>query len=701
MKKEIQLSFVVLSLLFSSCKGQNKEPKKETHPYTNELIHESSPYLLQHAHNPVNWFPWVDKAFQKAKDENKLVIISIGYAACHWCHVMEHESFEDVEVAKYMNEHFVCIKVDREERPDVDQIYMTAAQLLTGSGGWPLNALALANGKPFYAGTYFPKESWLEKLAYFIDIQSKNPKALEEQAQKVTDGIHNSETITFSDEKSIATMDEINTLFNQWKPSIDFIKGGELSAPKFPMPSNWGFLLQYNYLTKNTDALKAVTIILDNMAFGGIYDQLGGGFSRYSTDVNWKAPHFEKMLYDNAQLISLYSHAYQVTKNPLYKAVVEKTLAFIESELTATNGGFYSSLDADSEGEEGKYYVWTEKEITTILGKEAQLFIDYYQVSKSGNWKKGTNILYRSIKEHRLEKKYNLTIIQIQSKIEANKIMLLKVRSKRIKPRLDDKILTSWNGLMIKGYIDAYETFGHEKYKEKALKNAKFILENVLQKNGELKRNYKNNAATINGLLDDYAFTIDAFISIYQATFDESYLSIAKELTDYSITHFFDAKSGMFFYTHNQFSNLISRKMEITDNVIPSSNSQMAKNLFQLGLFFDNEDYTSKSKQMLLNVKKDMHKNIRYYSNWGSLELLFISPPNEIAIVGENSETLRKEFTKYYLPNSLFLGAENEGTLSLLKGKLIANKTTIYVCTNKSCKAPTTNVADALKQINK
>lgn len=467
------------------------------------------------------------------------------------------------------------------------------------------------------------------------------------------------------------------------------------------MPSNWEFLLQYNYLTKNTEALKAVTVTLDNMAFGGIYDQLGGGFSRYSTDVDWKAPHFEKMLYDNAQLVSLYSHAYQVTKNPLYKTVVENTLVFVERELTASSGGFYSSLDADSEGEEGKYYVWTYNEIATTLGKEAPLFIDYYHVSKSGNWEKGNNILYRSLKEEHLEKKYNLTTTQIQSKIEEAKKILLKVRSKRIKPRLDDKILTSWNGLMIKGYIDAYEAFGDEKYKEKAIRNANFLLEKLVQKDGELKRNYKNNTATINGLLDDYAFTISAFIAIYQATFDESYLNKAKELTDYSIKHFFDAKTGMFFYTHNQFSNLISRKMEITDNVIPSSNSQMAKNLFQLGLFFDNEDYSTKSKQMLLNVKNDIHKNIRYYSNWGSLELGFISPPTEIAIVGDNAEIVRKDFSTHYLPNCLFLGGKNEGTLALLKDKLIANKTTIYVCTNKSCKAPTTSVADAMKQINK
>ncbi len=686
-------------LLFSSCKGQNKELKTDNHAFTNKLIHESSPYLLQHAHNPVNWYPWGDKAFQKAKDENKLVLISIGYAACHWCHVMEHESFEDTAVANYMNEHFVSIKVDREERPDVDQIYMTAAQLITGSGGWPLNVLALPDGKPFYAGTYFPKKTWLEMLHFYVDIQTKDPNSLVEQAQKVTNGIQNTENVRFSNEKSIATIDDVHKLFKQWKPNIDFVKGGEKRSPKFPMPSNWAYLLQYNYLTKNTEALKAVTTTLDNMAYGGIYDQLEGGFARYSTDTDWKVPHFEKMLYDNAQLVSLYSHAFQVTKNPLYKKVVDETLDFIEHELTDPNGGFYSSLDADSDGGEGKYYVWTYAEVTTILGTDAPLFLDYYHLTKTGNWEEGNNILFRSFDDKSLSEKYHLSIEQIQKKIEEDKKSVLKVRSKRIKPRLDDKILTAWNALMINGYMDAYRAFGEDKYKAKALKNADFLTANLLQKDGELRRNFKNNKASIHGLLDDYAFTISAFMSIYQATFDEKWLYKAKALNDYTLTHFFDSSSGMFFYTHNQYANLIARKMEVADNVIPSSNSEMAKNLFFLGLYFDDEAYTQKSKQMVINVQKDMHQNIRYYSNWGSLELQLISPPNEIAIVGHEYDTIRETLEKNYLPNSIFLGGRNEGTLALLKDKFDANKTMIYVCQNKNCKLPTTNVAVALKQI--
>ena len=691
----------IFCLTFSSCAAQEEKPVKQNHAYTNALIHESSPYLLQHAHNPVNWHPWSDDVLQKAKAENKLVIISIGYAACHWCHVMEHESFEDVEVAKYMNDNFVCIKVDREERPDVDQIYMTASQLISGSGGWPLNALALPSGKPFYAGTYFPKENWLKMLRYFVDAQAKNPKQLLNQAEKITQGIRQTENIVFSNQSSVATLDEINKTVNVWKNKWDLEKGGENIAPKFPMPSNWEYLLEYNNLTQNKDALKAVTVTLDHMARGGIYDQLGGGFARYSTDMDWKAPHFEKMLYDNAQLVTLYSHAYQCLQNPLYKKVVTETLEFIETELSANNGGFYSSLDADSEGEEGKYYVWSYDEIAQILNNNAPLFIDYYNIEKAGNWEHSNNILLRKDNENKLIKKYNLTAVEIEQKIATAKKIVLKVRSQRIKPRLDDKSLTAWNALMIKGYLDAYRAFGEKEYKNKALKCANFLIEKMLAKDGELKRNFKNKKASIHGLLDDYAFTIAAFISLYQATFDEQWLNQAKQLNEYVLINFYDKKSGMFFYTHQEYSNLIARKMEVSDNVIPASNSEMAKNLLKLSLYFNDTSYYSISKQMLMNVQNNIRKNVRYYSNWGSLELQFIQAPFEIAIVGKNAQKMRAEFQQNYTPNVIFLGGKTEGTLPLLQNKLAPGSTTIYVCRNKACNLPTTDITNAINQISK
>ena len=705
MKNKMSLAFLSILTLFNSSCGQTQnkinDKMNNSHAYTNELIHESSPYLLQHAHNPVNWYPWGEKALKKAKDENKILIISIGYAACHWCHVMEHESFEDTTVARLMNENFVAIKVDREERPDVDQVYMTAAQLITGRGGWPLNAIALADGKPFYAGTYFPKGDWMKMLNYFIEMNKTNPAELVKQASEITKGIHSAENLSFKAEDKTFTTNDLDIQFTSMKPGIDFKKGGSNRAPKFPMPSNWEYLMQYYYVSQNTEALKAVTATLDNMAYGGIYDHLDGGFARYSTDANWHVPHFEKMLYDNAQLAGLYSHAYQLTKNPLYKKVVYETLDFVNRELTSPEGGFYSSLDADSDGEEGKYYVWTSEEIETVLGNEAAPFKEYYNITTAGNWEHGKNILFRNETDETIAKKYSLSVDALKKKIEEAKEKLMKVRNNRIKPGLDDKILTSWNTLMLKGYALAYRAFGDEIFLTAALKNADFLLKNAIGPKIEISRNYKKGKSSINGLLDDYAFTISAFIELYQATFDEKWLIEADKISAYTLEHFFDATSGMFFYTHNQHSNLISRKMEVADNVIPASNSEMAKNLFVLGQYFYKDDYISKAKQMLVNVKDLLQKNVAYYSNWGSLEIAFVAPPYEVAIVGNQYNKIRKNMDEKYLPNVLLSGGGNEGTLKLLENKLVQGQTTIYVCRDKSCKRPVTEVSKALEQLKK
>lgn len=694
------------SLLVSntSC-GQIPDKKRDKvdkgHSYTNELIHESSPYLLQHAHNPVNWYPWGEKALKKAKDENKMIIISIGYAACHWCHVMEKETYEDTAVARMMNEHFISIKVDREERPDVDQVYMTAVQLITGSGGWPLNALALPDGRPFYAGTYFPKKDWMKMLNYFVEVNRKNPAVLVKQAEEITKGIHSVESFSFKAEDKSFTLNDLDKQFTSMRSYIDFKKGGTNRAPKFPMPSNWEYLMQYYYLSQNKDALKAVTITLDNMANGGIYDHLGGGFARYSTDANWHVPHFEKMLYDIAQLVSLYAHAYQLTKNPLYKKVVYESLDFVNRELSSPEGGFYSSLDADSDGEEGKYYVWTNEEIENSLERDAPLFMEYYNVTKAGNWEHGKNILFRNETDEAIAKKYKLSITELKNKIDDAKEKLMKVRNNRIKPGLDDKILTSWNALMLKGYAQAYRAFGDEAFLAAALKNANFLLKNAIGANQEITRNYKKGKSFINGLLDDYAFTASAFIELYEATFDEKWLIGADKITGYAVEHFFDVKSGMFFYTHNEHSNLISRKMEVADNVIPASNSEMAKNLFVLGQYFYNDDYISKAKQMLVNVKDNIQKNVSFYSNWGLLEIAFVAPPYEVAIIGNQFREMRQKLDENYLPNVLLSGGRNEGSLPLLENKLVEGKTTIYVCRDRVCKRPVTEVDNALQQIGK
>jgi uncharacterized protein YyaL (SSP411 family) len=667
--------------------------------HTNELINESSPYLLQHSHNPVYWFPWGEKALAKARKENKMIIISIGYSACHWCHVMENESYEDTTVARIMNENFVSVKVDREERPDLDQLYMNAAYLISGNGGWPLNVLALSDGRPFFAGTYFSKDNWIRVLEYFIDLKNSDPASLIDQASKITKGIESTENVVLIKDETGLTGSDLDEVFNKVKPTIDFKKGGSIQAPKFPMPCIWEYIIHYFSLSNNQGALEAVVTTLDNMAYGGIYDQIGGGFSRYSTDENWHIPHFEKMLYDNAQLVSLYSHAWQLTKNSLYKNIVYQTLEFIERELTSSEGGYYSSIDADSEGEEGKFYAWSYEDVVSVLKNEAPLFIDYYNITRSGNWEDGKNILFRNPGNDEILNLYKINQWELDKRIDNDKAAMLESRNKRVRPALDDKILTSWNALMLKGYIDAYRAFGEEKFLNSALKSASFIDRVAIGKNNEITRSYKNGKSSIPGLLDDYSYTISAFIELYQVTFDEKWLYKARDIAEYSIEHFFDPVSGMFYYTHNRHSDLIARKMEISDNVIPSSNSEMAKNLFFLGHFFYNDEFVQKSRQMLNNVQKDLLQNINYYSNWGILGIHFIKPLFEVAIIGKDWDRIRSELHKNYLPDAIIMGGENEGTLMLLENKLVTHQTTIYVCQNKACKIPVTKVSDALKQI--
>lgn len=661
---------------------------------SNELIHESSPYLLQHAENPVNWFAWNEKTLQKARKENKMLLISIGYAACHWCHVMERESFEKEDVAEIMNSNYICIKVDREERPDVDQIYMNAAMLINGNGGWPLNAFAMPDGKPFFAGTYFPKERWIKVLEYFSNIFKTEPEKLRQQADNISQGIHEMEYIPKKEDPGAITQEGLDNIAERIYDRIDLKFGGTKGQIKFPMPSVWEFLLMYSSKTNNSQILKAVQTTLHNMMLGGIYDHVGGGFARYSTDPKWHVPHFEKMLYDNAQLVSLYSHAFQVTKNPFYKKVVYETLEFVERELTSPEGGFYSSIDADSEHEEGKYYVWTDEEINEVLGSDAEFYKKYYAISKEGNWEEGKNIPDALMGKELLTANEHL----LNNLISLNK-KLRKHREKRIRPATDDKILTSWNCLMAKGYIDAGKAFEEQKFLDAAKQNLDFLIKNQLSKSFSVFRNYKNGKSSVNGFLDDYAFFISALIEYYQVSFEELYLEQAKKLCEYSIDHFFDPKSGMFFYTDKDYSNLILRTMEVTDNVIPSSNSEMAKVLLWLSKYFEEKDFESKSKQLVDNIYSDAAKNPYYYSNWAQAILLQMLPDTEIAITGKNWKEMLKELQKFNLPGVLYSGGETEGSLPLIENKVVKGKTLIFVCKNKTCKLPVENVRDALKEM--
>ena len=663
----------------------------------NSLINASSPYLLQHAYNPVEWYEWNEASLKKAKDENKLIIVSVGYSACHWCHVMEHESFESHEVAEVMNKHFVCIKVDREERPDIDQIYMLAVQLMNGNGGWPLNAICLPDQRPIYGGTYFRKADWINILLNLANLWEKEPEKAIKYAERLTEGLQQAELIESGNDELTFHEKQLEEIVEPWKRNFDPIEGGYNRAPKFPLPNNWSFLLRYAYLTDDQAAMMQVMTTLEAMATGGIYDQIGGGFARYSVDGQWHVPHFEKMLYDNAQLVSLYAEAYQCLKLEPYVAVIKQTLDWVDREMTSPDGLFYSALDADSEGIEGKFYVWSKADFEAVVGANP-LLLDYFNVTEEGNWEEEhTNILRRNFSDETLMEKYNLSKADFEATVEGAKLKLLEKRAERIRPGLDDKCLTAWNAQIIKGLADAAQVLNEDAYYEKAKKAASFILNNLMGEDGGLFRNYKNGKASIKGFLDDYAFLIDALISLYESDFNEAWLNEAKELTDYVLANFADEHNVMFFYTSNKGENLIARKHEVMDNVIPASNSVMAQNLQKLGLFFDDETYREQASAMLKAVQPRIKAYGSAYSNWSIQLLNEVYGINEIAIAGNNFRAAKKEFDNHYIPNKITL-AGTKSTLPLLKHKQ-SEQTKIYICRNKTCQLPVNTVDKALEYI--
>ena len=699
--------FLLLSLLLwlVSCKNTKDETMKETHRYTNSLISETSPYLLQHAHNPVDWHAWNDETLELAKKENKLLLISVGYAACHWCHVMERESFEDSSVAAIMNENFINVKVDREERPDVDQVYMNAVQLLTGRGGWPLNCVALPDGRPIWGGTYFTKDNWTNALTQLADLYKNDPSKAEEYAAKLTEGIQQTGLIALNENDPDFHLEELELAIAKWKPTMDDKNGGRKGAPKFPMPGNLQFLLRYAVQNNDKEMMTYVNTSLTQMAYGGLFDQVGGGFARYSVDDHWHVPHFEKMLYDNAQMTSLYAKAYQVSKDPLYKSVVYETLSFVEAELYNDIGAFYSSLDADShneagELEEGAFYVWTKDSLEKLLGSEFALFSKYFNINDYGKWEEDKYHLIRSVSDSEFCTENKMDQKELEARVVKWKELLSKERNKRDKPRLDDKTLTAWNALMLKAYVDAYTVFNDDAFLKKALKNAHFITNNMVKEDGGLYRSYKNGKSNIEAYLEDYATVIDAFITLYEATFDENWLQAAKQFTDYSYDHFYDEDSKMFFFTSNKEKGLISRKVETDDNVIPSSNSIMANNLFKLGHYFSNKRYSENAMTMLNNVKDTAINYGAGASNWLNLYSNYLGDYYEIAIVGTNASDKLGEINKRYIPNKLIVGSIKESNLPLLAYKYNPAETTIYICIDGACKLPVTDATDALAQIN-
>lgn len=688
------LSSIMLLLIIAACTGPSNK--------LNRLSSASSPYLLQHSDNPVDWYEWGDEAINRAKKENKPLLISIGYASCHWCHAMEKESFMDTAVARIMNENFICIKVDREERPDVDIIYMNACQLLSGGGGWPLNAFALPDGKPFFAGTYYSKKSWINLLNEITQAYKEKNDLVKKQADALTKKIAEEELsfLTTDSDTMVITKAGYQKLFENVYKDTDTRNGGLKGVPKFPMPAVTEFLLQYHYLTGNKQALDAATTTLTRMALGGMYDQVGGGFARYSTDSSWRIPHFEKMLYDNGQLVSLYAHAWQLTKNDFYKNILTETISFVERDLISPEGGFYSSLNADTKDGEGEFYGWGYDEFIKYTGREnGNLAAAYFNVLPDGNWEKGKNILYASGTPDDFSLAKKQLPGTFSNSLNAIKKTLLAERNKRSKPATDTKILTAWNAIMLKGYADAYAATGNEAYLAKALTNAKFLEKNMMAKNGGLKRNYKDGKATIDGFLDDYAWLAKAFVRLYQVCFDKHWLLSAKQITEYALANFYDKESGIFYYTAAGSSNLAVRKMEIVDNAIPSSNAILGTVLYELGIYFDRTDYSDHSIRMFSSVREKTSTQPAYFAQWCSLAGLLSYGICEVAIMGKDADRKSGELQKNYLPTCFFMGETDEENLPLLNGKLPADKTLIYVCVNKTCKRPVEEVNMGLDQI--
>ncbi len=692
-------SILILIVTSLSCNSQqnNMSERNPEHRYTNSLVNETSPYLLQHAHNPVNWYPWNEQTLAKALKEDKLLLISIGYSACHWCHVMEHESFEDEEVAKIMNDNFICIKIDREERPDIDQIYMTAVQLMNQRGGWPLNCIALPDGRPFWGGTYFRKEDWKKQILSLSNIYKNNRNSVLEFAEKLSQGIEQVEMIVKNPIEKPFVFNDLDKMIAKWSKSFDNKEGGSNGAPKFPMPNAYSFLLHYGHLANNQAVLDHVELTLNKMAFGGIYDQIGGGFSRYSVDKFWKAPHFEKMLYDNAQLVSLYSEGYLKFKNPIYREVVFESLDFIERELLDQTGAFYSALDADSEGEEGKFYVWSKAELESLIKEDFEIFKDYYNINQKGLWEHGRYILLKKESKEEVASKHNIKIKELEDKVANWKRILMSIRDKRIRPGLDDKSLTSWNALMLKGYIDAYMAFGEKRHLEIAIRNANFILTNQLNKDGRLWHSYKKGVSTINGFLEDYALVISAYIRLYEATFDDQWLSRSESMMKYVMSHFYDESSSMFFFTSDLDPKLVARKMEVNDNVIPASNSVIANALYDLGTVLDNKDYKKLALNILNNVKPNMDSYVSGYANYANLMLKVTKPYYEIAIIGDEALEKSLEINNFFYSNKILVGSLKESSSPLLEGKYISGETMIYVCEDKVCQKPTNSITEACK----
>ena len=692
--------------------------------HTNRLINETSPYLLQHAHNPVNWYPWGPEALQLAKDENKPIFLSIGYSSCHWCHVMKRESFENEEAAEVMNAHFINIKVDREERPDLDEIYMAAVTAMTGSGGWPMSVFLTPDLKPFYGGTYFPRESKYGRIG-FIQLLNNIAGAWEEKHDEIiksSDELtkHIQQLLTATTGSATApTPSLIQNAVQQLARSFDSVDGGFGDAPKFPSSPSIALLLREHQRTGDPQLLTMATHTLDSMAQGGLYDHLGGGFSRYATDVEWLVPHFEKMLYDNAQLVQVYLEAYQVTGNTYHKDIVEETFAYILRDMTDVKGGFYSAEDADSENEEGKFYVWSKDEIVRSLGKDnARIFNTYYNVKDAGNFPShesyhaGLNILHTPISDEQAANVLKMDVEEMLAKLVPLEAEMLAIRSNRVRPGLDDKILTSWNALMISAFAQGYQVLGDPAYRDAAVKAADFILTNLME-DGELLRTHRNGESRLAAYLNDYAYMVVALVDVYETTFDLRWLEAADDLTKTMNEKFWDDTTGLYFFTADDHKNILVRTRTSQDGAVPSGNSMAAYGLLRLAKMLDHESYYDQARRIL----EANHTYMAEFSG-GFLKLLcaadfYLYPPKEIAIVGPIDDartqalldTVRREFIPNKVVALLDPTADSadavEKMIPLLLGKTQVNGLpSVYVCKNFTCKLPVTDSEMLLAILN-
>lgn len=659
--------------------------------HTNRLLHSTSPYLLQHAHNPVDWYEWGTEALAKAKQEDKPILLSIGYSSCHWCHVMAHQSFEDEDIAAIMNEHFVCIKLDREERPDIDHIYMEAVQAMGQNGGWPLNVFLTPTQKPFFGGTYFPPKNWAQLLIQISKAFKEKRIDIEKSAEELGTHLNVSDLHRFQKAEAPVQPSIAKNMLATLQKRFDFTWGGIDKAPKFIMPSTWLLLLRCHQLTREPQALEMLHLTLKRIAQGGIYDQIGGGFARYSVDGEWFAPHFEKMLYDNGQLLTLYAEAFQLSRDPEYKSTIYQTVAWLEREMMHPEGGFYSALDADSEGEEGKFYTWTWQELNEALGDDVEVAAEFYQIDETGNWEHGKNILIRS-DETFIDATMTGRVHEINQK-------LFEYRTKKIRPGLDDKILTSWNAMTIVGLVDCYRAFADAQFLKLA-ENAIRFIEQKITKEGVVYRGFKGKHSATPGFLDDYADLIQAYTALYQVTFNEQYLDQARFFTERVTKDFYDEQEGFFFYSAHSAELLIARKKEIFDNVIPSSNAVMARNLFHLGTLLAREEWKELAQQMVNRLAHLIESEPVYMSHWGVTALEMVNGLAEVVIVGKAADEIRAKLQQHFNPFAVTLGTTSKSELALLKDRE-AMRDTIYVCRNQVCQLPVHSVEEALQQITK